>query len=51
MDDSEAETARKQSRKQPRKRKSSGKIVTEDDEVSEELSSAPDSDCIALAVR
>jgi hypothetical protein len=51
VEEAEAETARKQSRKQPRKRKSSGKVVIEDDEVSEELSSASDSDCIVVAVR
>jgi signal recognition particle subunit SEC65 len=51
VEEAEAETARKQSRKQPRKRKPSGKVVIEDNEVSEELSSASDSDFIVVAMR
>jgi len=51
VEEAEAETARKQSRKQPRKRESSGKVVIENDEVAEELSSASDSDYIVVVVR
>ena len=50
VEEAEAETAKKQSCKQLRKRKSSGKVAIEDDEVSEKLSSASDSDCIVVAV-
>jgi hypothetical protein len=46
----EAETASKQSRKEPYKRKSSGRIENEVEEVSEELFSDSDSGCIVFAV-
>jgi hypothetical protein len=51
VEEAEAETARKKSRRKPCKRKSSGKVAIEDGKVSEELSSASDSDCIIVAAR
>jgi hypothetical protein len=48
--EAEAEMARKQSRKEPYKRKSSGRIENEVDGVFEELYSDSDSGCIVVAV-
>jgi hypothetical protein len=51
VEEAEAETARKQSRKQPRKRKLSETKESDVNEVSGELSSDSDSNCIVVAVR